>query len=183
MNPGAEKIFDGITHIREELVEAAQDYRFRRRTAVWRYLGNLAACLGLVTVIGLAGLFLLLPRGCGASGGGSKADMDMAEPADRAPSADAPYGDVNQAPQTSEPAPALCLEARVTELGETELLAELLPGQDAPEEARILAVPLEGLAELPALRPGDAVRILCGGVDWTADPPRAADVTEIILID
>ena len=45
MNPKADVFFDAITHLREEIVEEAQDYRFRKETAVWKKLGSLAACL------------------------------------------------------------------------------------------------------------------------------------------
>ena len=50
---GAEKFFDAITQVREDLVEEALDYRFtRRRTIHWQRYVPLAACLALVVCIG-----------------------------------------------------------------------------------------------------------------------------------
>ena len=44
MKEKAERLFDAITLLKEDLVEEAQDYRFRKRPAVWRRVGSLAAC-------------------------------------------------------------------------------------------------------------------------------------------
>ena len=44
MNRKADKFFDAITLLPEDIVEEAQDYRFRKRPAVWRKIGSLAAC-------------------------------------------------------------------------------------------------------------------------------------------
>ena len=50
---GAEKLFDAITEIREDLIDEALDYRFARRKAIhWQRYAALAACLALVVCIG-----------------------------------------------------------------------------------------------------------------------------------
>ena len=88
MRPKAEIFFDAITLLREDIVEEAQDYRFRKKTAVWKKFGSLAACLVLIASISL----LMLPRGCGSSGG--NADMNSSgapmAPSDSCAPADAP---------------------------------------------------------------------------------------------
>ena len=49
----AEKFYDAITAVREELVEEALDYRFiQKKTIPWRRYAGLAACLALVVCIG-----------------------------------------------------------------------------------------------------------------------------------
>ena len=49
---GAEQIFDAITQVRDDYVDAAGDYRFARRRwtvpAAWRQYAALAACLVLI---------------------------------------------------------------------------------------------------------------------------------------
>ena len=74
MKEKAERLFDAITLLKEDLVEEAQNYRFRKRPAVWRRVGSLAACLVLLASLSL----LALPRGCGSSGGNSS-PMDSAD--------------------------------------------------------------------------------------------------------
>ena len=50
---GAEKLFDAITEVREELIDEALDYRFVRKKAIhWQRYAALAACLALVVCIG-----------------------------------------------------------------------------------------------------------------------------------
>ena len=50
---GAEKFFDAITEVREDLLEEALDYRFTKRKAIpWQRYAGLAACLALVVCIG-----------------------------------------------------------------------------------------------------------------------------------
>ena len=47
----SEILFDGVTHIREDLIEEAQRYVFRRRINWRRYAGGLAACLDRKSVV------------------------------------------------------------------------------------------------------------------------------------
>ena len=50
---GAEKLFDAITAVREDLVEEALDYRFQaKKTIPWQRYAKWAACLALVVCIG-----------------------------------------------------------------------------------------------------------------------------------
>ena len=50
---GAEKLFDAITEVREDLVEEALDYRFPQKKPIpWQRYVPLAACLALVVCIG-----------------------------------------------------------------------------------------------------------------------------------
>ena len=50
---GAEKLFDAITEVREDLIDEALDYRFVRKKAIhWQRYAALAACLALVVYIG-----------------------------------------------------------------------------------------------------------------------------------
>ena len=50
---GAEKLFDAITEVREDLIDEALDYRFVRKKAIhWQRYAALAACLALVVCIG-----------------------------------------------------------------------------------------------------------------------------------
>ena len=64
MNQKAEKFFDAITLLREDLVEEAQNYVFRKKRSGWKTLGSLAACMALVASLGL---LAAMPRGCGAA--------------------------------------------------------------------------------------------------------------------
>ena len=49
----AEKFYDAITEVREDLVEEALDYRFPQKRAIpWQRYAGLAACLALVVCIG-----------------------------------------------------------------------------------------------------------------------------------
>ena len=60
---GAEKLFDAITEVREDLVEEALDYRFQAKKAVpWQRYAKWAACLALVVCIGYLAANLDLRR-------------------------------------------------------------------------------------------------------------------------
>ena len=37
MSRKSEKFFDAVTHLREDLIEEAQNYKFHKKTAVWKY--------------------------------------------------------------------------------------------------------------------------------------------------
>lgn len=68
---GAEQIFDAITQVRDDYVDAAGDYRFARRRwtvpAAWRQYAALAACLVLI----VGGVFALSQVRMGSMGNGS----------------------------------------------------------------------------------------------------------------
>lgn len=68
---GAERLFDAITDVRGDYVDAAGDYRFERRRrlwpAAWRRYAALAACLAVI----VGGAFALSQTRMGSSGGWS----------------------------------------------------------------------------------------------------------------
>lgn len=175
MNPKAEIFFDAITGLREDLVEDAQDYRFRRRSGAWKKFGSLAACLALIASLSL----LSLPRGCGGASPDNGASPPTA--ADScAPGEGAVLGGALQEPEAPAQSPegsygeaeSWQLDVQVVELREGALLAET---KDGP-----LLVVTEGLA-LPELRPGDRVRLTVSGHAGITsdDPPVLPDVTAI----
>ena len=75
---GAEKFYDAITQVREDLVEEALDYRFtRRRTIRWQRYVPLAACLALVVYIGYLAANLRM-GGMNTAGGNDGSDNSAA---------------------------------------------------------------------------------------------------------
>ena len=66
-----EIFFDAITNIREDLVEAAQNYDFHRRVR-WERWAGLAACLALAAFLSLP---FLLPSGGSGRDPNSTADQ------------------------------------------------------------------------------------------------------------
>lgn len=180
MNRKADKFFDAITLLPEDIVEEAQDYRFRKRPAVWRKIGSLAACLALVASISL----LALPRGCGAGApdNGSPPLADGCAPADMpvysGTEPEAPAGEVEKDPgddllggtRQSQ------FEAVVIETGDGSILVESVEGEDrAGSRIRVKTAGLE----LPELAAGDRVRITYSG--WIRDTnPAGIDGTTAI---
>ena len=184
MKPKAEIFFDAITLLREDIVEEAQDYRFRKKPAVWKKFGSLAACLVLIASISL----LMLPRGCGNSGGNADmnssgapmASADSCAPADEPMAGDPVSGD--PAPEPSE-APAgaggpeyghgeqVQFTAIVIEIDESSILVEPLEGERLRDSYGQIVVVTREL-ELPELAVGDEVRITFDG--WIAESEPAA---------
>ena len=178
MNRKAEKFFDAITLLREDLVEEAQTYVFRRKRSAWKTFGSLAACIALVASLGI---LTILPRGCGASVDSSSSgsmNNNSAPPASSdsaAPSPDANgdynYGDGNpgtapsdstgEAPPDIGMGDAAQFNARVLEILEDELLVELLPDEGLMMGASRVHILTAGLDGLPALQPGDVVAVSC----------------------
>lgn len=72
MSEKSEKFFDAITHIREDLVEEAQNHRFHKKSTAWKRFASLAASIVLIVSIGF---LAIVPRGCG-SGGNSSGGAD-----------------------------------------------------------------------------------------------------------
>lgn len=179
-----EIFFDAITNLREDLVEAAQNYAFRRRVR-WERWAGLAACLALVAFLSLP---LLLPSGGSGGAPNSAADQTAPMTPEAVPPAEAPAGDSGDggdggevsgepAPGASEGAALLRIEATVLEVRENTLLVELDPDAGIAVQA---VVPLEGVAGLPALREGDRITISCAAVQET-EPAQLTGVTEITL--
>ena len=67
MNRKAEIFFDAITLLPEDMIEEAQEYRFRKSRASWKRFASLAACLMLVASLSL---LAALPKGCGGGAPG-----------------------------------------------------------------------------------------------------------------
>lgn len=184
MREKAEIFFDAVTCVREALVEEAQSYVFRRRVRWQRYLGA-AACLVLAVCLGLFGLMA-----AGGSGGSSGApDLNGAAPPQSTDGvfqgpADAPSGDTAPAcpPSEAEKPAQVRFTAVVREVHEAWLLVEAEEAFASPEER--IEVPLEEVADLPALSPGDRVAVTCASV--VHDPSgavRAEGVQEIARLD
>ena len=95
---GAEKLFDAITEVREDLVEEALDYRFQAKKAVpWQRYAKWAACLALVVCIGYLAANLDLRMGgmnsaAGNSGSNSAAGETTGDTADDAGDSDLTTG-------------------------------------------------------------------------------------------
>lgn len=190
MREKAEILFDAVTGIREELVEEAQDYVFRRRSP-WRRYMPLAACLALAVCLGWFGLLF-----SGGMGGGNKS-ADSAPPAagvDAAPEDPAPSdtllggeyggGDGAEAPGCPPPEPVgRTFTARVVELDGDTLLVRPLPGGDLPAGTDRAAVSLEGLEERPDLQAGDKVEIVFTGDLEETYPLQITGVTAIRLAE
>ena len=208
MNRKAEKFFDAITLLREDLVEEAQNYVFRRKRSAWKSFGSLAACIALVASLGM---LAILPRGCGAGGMDSSSSGSMnnnsAPPASSEPAApppdangDIPYGDGaaddwNSSAAPSDPPGAdvppnvgmggpAQFNAQVLEILEDEVLVELLPDEVLPMGASCVHIPITALDGLPPLHPGDVVAVSCETL-YLVDGEAVAEAagTEVQLLE
>ncbi len=192
MSRKAETFFDAVTLLREDLVEEAQDYVFRRRRAGWRKFGSLAACLVLVVSLGM---LAALPRGCG--GAAPSFDGNTASAPEEMPpgnSTGAPSGegnpepgdgDMNTAPppDTAPPpqAEGLRFSAQVVEVLEDGLLVE--PFDSAPADLGLVRVPTAGLGGLPEFYPGGVVMIRCGSITREGGEAVAEGVVQVELVE
>lgn len=194
MNPKAEIFFDAITLLKEDLVEEAQDYRFRKKRTVWKNLGSLAACLMLIASISL----LALPRGCGGSApkmnnSSAPPSTDSSAPAET-PDQNAPASSEPAAPAPSE-APSGApeedgygqIETETVQFtavvlsidGDTILLGSL---EGADEDYQVKAQ-IGGL-ELPELAEGDTVRVThTKGPILTTDPPILSTIVSVEKVE
>lgn len=194
MNPKAEIFFDAITLLEEDLVEEAQDYRFRKKRTVWKNLGSLAACLMLIASISL----LALPRGCGGSApkmnnSSAPPSTDSSAPAET-PDQNAPASSEPAAPAPSE-APSGApeedgygqIETETVQFtavvlsidGDTILLGSL---EGADEDYQVKAQ-IGGL-ELPELAEGDTVRVThTKGPILTTDPPILLTIVSVEKVE
>lgn len=187
MNPKAEIFFDAITLLEEDLVEEAQDYRFRKKRTVWKKLGSLAACLMLIASISL----LALPRGCGGSApkmnnSSVPYSTDSSAPAET-PDQNAPDSGEPAAPAPAEtPAGApedghgqietVQFTAVVLAIDSDYILLGSLEGTDEDDQVKAR---INGL-ELPELAEGDTVRVThTKGPLLTTDPPILSTVVSI----
>lgn len=201
MNRRAETFFDAITFLREDLVEEAQDYVFRRRRSGWRKFGSLAACVMLVMSLGL---LAVMPKGCGSAGDMVSCDMNTssgapASPAEAPPASGEPSdGSVGGSGTDTAPHPPegegnpdfglgedgpVQFSARVVEVLEDGLLAELLPEEPGLFGTDRVRISTAGLDGLPALQPGDVVFVSCGAASLEDGEILAEDVTELRLAE
>ena len=194
MNRKAETFFDAITLLREDLVEEAQNYVFRRKRSGWRNFGSLAACVALVISLGIVAV---LPKGCGAGGsdmsGGalpSTSDNSSPSPADAPPSSEEPpYGSWNPAdgapqppvgstePEQGEPSAEISFHGQVVQILADGLLVE--PFDEFLADDGLIHVPTEELEELPEFYQGAHVHVFCGAVMFG----EAEDVTAVWLLE
>ena len=95
---GAEKLFDAITEVREDLVEEALDHHFSAKKAIpWQRYAKWAACLALVVCIGYLAANLDLRMGgmnsaAGNSGSNGAAGETTGDTADDAGDSDLTTG-------------------------------------------------------------------------------------------
>lgn len=182
MNPKAEIFFDAITLLEEDLVEEAQDYRFRKKRTVWKKLGSLAACLMLIASISL----LALPRGCGGSAPKMNNSSAPAETPDQnapvsgepAPEpADAPAGAPEDGYGQTE---TVQFTAVVLSIDSDYILLGSLEGADEDYQVR---VQIDGL-ELPELAEGDTVRVTHReGPLLTTNPPILSTIMSVEKVE
>lgn len=162
----ADVFFDAITQIREELVEEAQQYVFRRRISWRQYAGAAAACLALALGLSL----LIRSGGVGGMGGSSGSD-----------SGGGVEDSCDIAPEPSEPLPSeRSFTADVLEiLDGGSLLVVPQPGSGVWSVADRVTVPVGDLTELPDVQPGDRILVVYSG---EARADFVEGVTEIRLL-
>ena len=162
----ADVFFDAITQIREEPVEEAQQYVFRRRISWRQYAGAAAACLALALGLSL----LIRSGGVGGMGGSSGSD-----------SGGGVEDSCDIAPEPSEPLPSeRSFTADVLEiLDGGSLLVVPQPGSGVWSVADRVTVPVGDLTELPDVQPGDRILVVYSG---EAGADFVEGVTEIRLL-
>lgn len=188
MNPKTDIFFDAITLLPEDIVEEAQEHRFRKQPAVWKKLGSLAACLVLIASISL----LMLPRGCGSSGGSSGGSSAPPLAADNCAPAETPAdsgasGDTAPAvPETEPDAPAGTPEESYEPAEEHQFLAIVLEIREdsllVESEGTQAVVYTAGL-DLPELAEGDRVRVTYEGEAAETDPVQLFGTTAVERIE
>ena len=189
----SEIIFDAITNIREELVDRALDYRFRRRRVHWQRYLSAAACVALVVMVGLGAVRLGIIDGFG--GGSKNAASNSAAPeagdwngsvsddcmvedtTDNAPEepgeeppADRPVEDYGSEKHT--------FRGKILEVGEGYLLVEPDEGSWIRASADLIRVPVEDTA---GFQPDLAVTVtFCGDIQETY-PAQITGVVSVTL--
>ena len=194
----SEIFFDAITNIREELVEEAQEFVFRRRHASWRRYAGMAACLVLAVTL-FFGVYQLSQVRMGSSGsgadnaaptagGGQPGSNSSASQESEAVSGDTSgYGGVDidgtdPSHSGGEPEdsmisfPAVVLEVRMD-----ALLVEVLSNNDMGVQQ--IEIPTGGLEDLPEFRAGDVVTVYCAGLFAQDGVAAAFDVAAIMLTE
>ena len=188
MNRKAEIFFDAITLLPEDMIEEAQEYRFRKNRTSWKRFASLAACLMLVASLSL---LAALPKGCG--GGAPAPDFNKSPSGSSGdgapPCAEDKLGDAPQdAPASSETTPdegtgTAQFTARVLEVKEdgAALLVEPLEGEAERGSADRIVVTVNG--EVPPLAAGDLVRITYDGMIQETYPAGISGAVSIEKLD
>ena len=163
----AEILFDAITAVREDLIEAAQNYVFHKKPSAWRRYAALAACLVVVAGLGFGALRLGLLDGMGGSGSNTTGAADGAAPessgettSDTAGGDDT--GDTGDTGATG--AAETTFGATVLEVHDGWLLVEPLEGEDILASADRFMVSLAGVEEIPDLEAGVEVAVTFDGM-------------------
>lgn len=186
---GGEKLFDAITGVREDLVEEALDYRFARPAAHWQRMAALAACLLFVVGVSL-GALRFFTWGCGGAAPDGAQQNSSAEcaPGDTAPPR-LPTGVDSAAPMEKPQAPdsdsgagggeQAVMEATVLSVHQGYLLVEPVAGDPVLATADQVEVPTAEAEGLPALAPGDRVKVTFSGAVQETYPARLVGVTAV----
>ena len=182
----AEVFFDAITNIKEELIDAALDYRFTRKRIHWQRYMSTAACLALVTLVGFGAAQL------GIFGGSSKSDSSNNMTADTAAPEEGRWdtgstesvtedsaANKGSAPgtsgsgsnkaessvedQKSEPVEFVKFGATVLEVSDAWILVEPLEGEEILASADRFLVSTADVEEPPELKEGDEILITFDG--------------------
>lgn len=149
-----EIFFDAITNLREELVEEAQEYVFRKHS--WRRYTRLAACLALTAILCLG---IYRSARTTADAGSSNTAMP-------------PAGEYDVCPEDSIPE-AVRFTASVLEVRADSLLVST--AEYGPVE-----VPTAGLENLPEVHEKDRVTVRCERISLEDGLCRAVGVTAVV---
>ena len=149
----AEILFDAITAVREDLIEAAQNYVFHKKPSAWRRYAALAACLVMVAGLGFGALRLGLLDGAAPESSG-ETTSDTAGGDDTGDTGDT--GDAGAAETT--------FGATVLEVHDGWLLVEPLEGEDILSSADRFMVSLAGVEEVPDLEAGEEIAVTFDGM-------------------
>ena len=162
----AEILFDAITAVREDLIEAAQNYVFHKKPSAWRRYAALAACLVVVAGLGFGALRLGLLDGIGGSGSNTSGAADGAVPESSGETtSDTAGGDTaGDTGDTGDAAAETTFHAAVLEVHDGWLLVEPLEGEDILASADRFMVSLAGVEEIPDLEAGDEVAVTFDGM-------------------
>ena len=162
----AEILFDAITAVREDLIEAAQNYVFHKKPSAWRRYAALAACLVVVAGLGFGALRLGLLDGMGGSGSNTSGAADGAVPESSGETtSDTAGGDTaGDTGDTGDAAAETTFHAAVLEVHDGWLLVEPLEGEDILSSADRFMVSLAGVEEIPDLEAGDEVAVTFDGM-------------------
>lgn len=184
----AEVLFDAVSAVREDLIEAAQNYVFRKKSHVWRRYAALAACLAVVVGLGFGAARLGLLSGMGGSGSDTNGASSGAAPESGAPAdgetagsgvtTGEDAGDSAEEP-VEEAVEETTFTAAVLEVHDRYLLVEPLEGAVLASADRV-TVPTGDLEDLPELSPGDVVSVTFAGPIQETYP---AQVTEVLSVE